>query len=375
MSNQLFRPAALLVAAALSLVPAVLAQDRPQGQPQDKPQGEFGEKLNVHEVLLDVLVTDAKGHVIVGLGKDDFVVREDGKPVNVTGVSFYSNRNLVEPAAAAAKKGLKAAEAPEDRYFVLLFDDQKNNAVDAPELLTQQMQAVQRARDWVSRDLLPNDWVAVVSYDQKLKVQQDFTHDRKALAAAISDAMRGADHESNWPSRVPQAGSGPSLIAGLPRGNALRDKTTTIYDALDVLAASAGKITGRKNLLLFSNGFGQINSIGQYVPDQRYYPPMVHALNDNNVAVYPIDLVPEGTQHTLTDAMNQLASDTGGRYFFNFTNFITPLKQVAQENSGYYLLSYSTERPSGQTGYQEVEVKAANPEFKIRARKGYAYGT
>ena len=82
MSNQLFRPAALLVAAALSLVPAAPAQDRPQGQPQDKPQGEFGEKLNVHEVLLDVLVTDARGHVIVGLGKDDFVVREDGKPAS-----------------------------------------------------------------------------------------------------------------------------------------------------------------------------------------------------------------------------------------------------------------------------------------------------
>jgi VWFA-related protein len=366
---RIFRPAACVVAAALSLAPAILAQDRPE----EKPQGTFGEKVNVHEVLLDVLVTDAKGHVIVGLGKDDFVVKEDGKPVSLTGVSFYSNRNLVEPATVAAQKGLKAAEAPEDRYFVFFFDDQKSNAVDAPELLTQQMQAVQRARDWVLRDLLPNDWVAVVSYDQKLKVQQDFTHDRKALAAAISDAMKGADHEANWPSRVPQGG-GPSLIAGLPRGNALRDKTATIYDALDALALSAGKITGRKNLFLFSNGFGQINSFGQYVPDDRYYPPMVHTLNDNNVAVYPIDLVPEGTQHTLTDGMNQLASDTGGRYFFNFTNFITPLKQVAQENSGYYLLSYSTERPTGQSGYQEVQVKTANPEFKVRARKGYGYG-
>jgi VWFA-related protein len=360
-----FRSAAFVLAAAVCLAPALPAQDQPQGQ--------FGEKLNVHEVLLDVLVTDAKGNVIVGLGPDDFVVKEDGKPVNVTGVSFYSNRSLVESAEAAGKKGLKAAEAPEDRYFLLFFDDQKSNAVDAPVLLAQQMQAVQRARDWVERELLPNDWVAVVSYDQKLKVQQDFTHDRKALAAAISDAMKGKDREGNWPSRVGQS-NGPSIFAGLPRGNALRDKTGTVYDAVSVLAESAGKITGRKNLLLFSNGFGQINSFGQYVPDERYYPGMVHALNDNNVAVYPIDLVPQGTQHTMTDALNQLAGDTGGRYFFNFTNFLTPLKQVAQENSGYYLLSYSTERPTGASGYQEVQVKAANPEFKVRARKGYEYG-
>jgi len=225
MLTKLFRPAALFLVTALSLAPALTAQERPQ----DKPQGEFGEKVNVHEVLLDVLVTDARGHVIVGLGKDDFVVKEDGKPVNVTGVSFYSNRNLVEPAGAAEKKGLKAAEAPEDRFFILFFDDQKSNAVDAPQLLAQQMQAVQRARDWVSRDLLPNDWVAVVSYDAKLKVQQDFTHDRKALAAAISDAMKGKDREGNWPSRIPKAGESPSLFAGLPRGSALRDKTATIY--------------------------------------------------------------------------------------------------------------------------------------------------
>jgi VWFA-related protein len=373
MSMKLFRPAALAIAAAVSLVPAMPAQDRPENPSETKPQGEFGEKVNVHEVLLDVLVTDARGHVIVGLGKEDFVVKEDGKPVDITGVSFYSNRNLVEPSAVAAKKGLKAVEAPEDRYFVLFFDDQKSNASEAPELLSQQMEAVQRARDWVSRELLPNDWVAVVSYDQKLKVQQDFTHDRKALAAAVSDAMKGKDHETNWPSRVPQGG-GPSLIAGLPRGTALRDKTATIYDALGVLGESAGKITGRKNLLLFSNGFGRMNNFGQYVPDERFYPPMVHTLNDNNVAVYPIDLVPVGTQHTLTDSMNQLAGDTGGRYFFNFTNFITPLKQVAQENSGYYLLSYGTERSTGKVGYQEVKVQTTNPEFKVRARLGYEYG-
>lgn len=377
MHKRMFRSAALVLAAVVSLVPALVPALRAQENPQDKPQGEFGEKLNVHEVLLDVLVTDAKGNVIVGLGPDDFVVKEDGKKVDVTGVSFYSNRSLVESAEAASKKGLQVAQTPEDRYFIIFIDDQKSNAVDAPELLSQQMQATQRLRDWVTRDVLPNDWVAVVSYDARLKVQQDFTHDRRALAAAISDAMKSKDHEGNWPSRLPTNGA-PSLFVSLPRGNALRDQTTRIYDALNVLAKAAGSITGRKNLLLFSNGFGEISSFGQfgqYVPDARFYPDMVHTLNDNNVAVYPIDVVPNGTQHTMTDALSQLAGDTGGTYYYNFTNFMTPLKQVAKENNGYYLLSYSTERPSGEKGYQEVQVKTSNPEFKVRARKGYEYGS
>ena len=41
---------------------------------QQAPVEEFGEELDVVEVLLDVLVTDKSGQVIIGLGKDDFTV-------------------------------------------------------------------------------------------------------------------------------------------------------------------------------------------------------------------------------------------------------------------------------------------------------------
>lgn len=349
------------------VVPALAAQET--------PQGEFQERVDVNEVLLDVLVTDARGNVIVGLDKSDFVVREDGKPVEITGVTFYSNRRLVESAETFAKKGISVDQVPEDRYFILFFEDQKRTAGEAQQLLRQQMEAGRRAREWVSENLLSNDWVAVVSYDHKLKVQQDFTRDRKALVQAIADAMKSKDSEGNWPSRIQKEADKPSLLAALPTGKALRDKTATTYEALQVLAEAAGTIRGRKNLLYFGNGpGGKINSFGQYTPDQRYYPKMVNALNDNNVAVYTIDLVPAGTDHTLSDAMNQLANDTGGRYFFNFTNFTTPLREVTEENSGYYLISYRRERPAGESGFQEVEVKTSNPEFRVRARKGYAYG-
>ena len=360
--------AALTLALALVLAPALVAQEQP-------PQGQFEGQIDVNEVLLDVLVTDRNGNVIVGLGPSDFVVTESGKPVDLTGVTFYSNRRLLESPNVIKNRAGSIDQVPEDRYFVLFFEDQKHAAGEAPQLIASQMDAVQRARDWVRKDLLLNDWVAVVSYDSKLKIQQDFTRDRKALVDAINDAMKGKDREGNWPSRIKTEGGAPSLFAGLPRGNELRDKTTTVYDAMRLLADSAGDIRGRKNLLLFTNGFpGQINSFGQAQPDTRYYPDMIHALNDNNVAVYPIDLTPAGGEHTLSDTMNLLALDTGGRYFFNFTNFSTPLAQVTQENNGYYLLSFTAEKPAGKSGFQEVEVKTTNPEFRVRARKGYEYG-
>lgn len=370
MLNRYLRSSALALASALCLAPALAAQS-PSEQAQPDPQGQFEGTVDVNEVLLDVLVTDRNGNVIVGLDKNDFQVSEDGKAVELTGVTFYSNRRLIEASPALAERGVTVDQVPEDRYFVLFFDDQKG----APGLLVQQLDAGRRAREWVGKGLLRNDWVAVVSYDHKLKIHQDFTRDRKALDQAIVDAMKSKEDDGNWPSRI-QEGKGPSLRAGLPRGMELRDKTGTIFDAVRLIARSAGNITGRKNLLLFTSGIaGRSNTFGQYQPDPKYYPEMSRALNDNNVAVYPIDLNPAGSESSLKDSMALVANDTGGKYFYNFTNFTTPLEQIADENSGYYLLSYRSDKPAGEKGFQEVSVKSSNPEFRIRARKGYDYGS
>lgn len=368
---------ALLVAA----VPAALgAQEgaRPQEQTEAQPpRGEFEEELEVTEVLLDVLVTDSRGNVIIGLGPDDFVVEEDGEPVDVTGVSFYSNRRLAGPAPAALEGELEIETLPEDRYFILLFEDQRQKAADTGvDVMRQQLDAARFAKQWVERELLPNDWVAVASYDFKLKLQTDFTRDEKTITKAIDAAMKGKDTGNTWPSRTEEAAgtAGPSLADDIPAGDALRKESLRIYDAVALLADAAGEIRGRKNLLLFTTGFGQINNVGQYLEDPRYYPPMMQALNDNNVAAYMIDLTPSNVDHVMSDAMNQLAEETGGEYFFNFNNFMTPLTQIAQENNGYYLLSYQSRHPRGESGYQKVRVRTENPQFQVKAREGYVFG-
>lgn len=341
---------------------------------QEPQPPQFEGKVNVNEVLLDVLVTDARGNVIVGLGKDDFVVKENGKPIDLTGVTFYSNRRLTESSTALAKSGVSTEQVPEDRYFILLFEDQKDVAQEAPRLLSQSLEAAKRARGWVQDEMLPNDWVAVASFDTRLKIQQDFTRDRKAVVEAIGDAVKGKEREGNYPSRIDET-KGPSLFAGLPKGTELRDKTTTLYEALQQIARSAGNVRGRKNLLLFTFGLpGRQDTFGQYVPDKKFFQPTVEALNSNNVAAYAFDLTPPAVEHTLSDSLNKLAVDTGGKYFFNVTNYSTPLDQVSKENNGYYLLSYQSDQPAGKTGFQQVQVTLTNPEFRVKARQGYEYG-
>lgn len=365
---------ALAGLAALALAAAASAQPAPQ----ERPAGAFAGELEVTEVLLDALVTDRGGNVILGLGPDDFRVTEDGQPVTVAGLTFYSNRRYLD-AAGAARIGIDPASIPDRRYFVLFFDDQRTDNLQAPGLLDRQLRAGIDAGAWLERGLEPGDLVAVASFDYKLKLHADFTADRAVLRAAVSAAARGAEGRLDWPSRRAADGDTPSLAASLPTGTALRDATPRIYDALRVLADAAAAIPGRKNLLLYSNGFGDLErtgreALGRYTRDQRFYPPMARALNGANVAVYGVDLTPMGTRNELQNSLNDLAIDTGGRLFFNLPSFTRPLEDVARETNGYYLIAYRSERPAGASGFQKVEVATVNPEFRITARRGYRYG-
>lgn len=358
-------PVVLALMLALSTV-AVGAAEPPKTEP-------FGSALEVREVLIDVLVTDRQGNPIVGLGPDDFVVEEDGAPVTLTAATFYSTHRQL-PAATGAGQSAPPdlAEIPQDRYFILFFHDQRRHASELPALLPQQMAALREAKRWLAAKE-PNDWVAVVNYDYKLKVYADFTRDPAALAGALDRAGEGADPGAEWPSRI-TAGDNP-LMSSLPRGKELGKQTENVYDALRLLAEAAGNVAARKNLVYFGFGFGRLNSAGRYEPDSRYYPAMMQALNDNNVAMYTLDILAAKSDHVMTGALTQLAADSGGRSFLNFVSFTTPLTEIAKETNGTYLLAYrSATAAAGERRFQEVTVRVKNPEFRVRARSGYLAG-
>lgn len=351
----------LALSALVLAAPALVAQE-----------AEFGEEIKVSEVLLDVIVTDRDGTVIVGLQPEDFVVREGREAVTVSDVTFYSSSVPEAPVAALAGDA-KVDPVPEDRYFILFFDDQRKHQGDVRvNLLERQLRAGRDAAAWVEQSLAPADWVAVVGYQRSLRVYTDFTRDPQRIAQAIADAASGKQGLGNWPSRQ-KAGDGPSLTDDLPQGKELVKETTRIHSALSLVAEASADVVGRKNLVYFGIGFGRINSFGQYEHDPRYYPGMVRALNDANVAVYPLDVTPQGVEHALESALTDLSEETGGRYFPFFSSFKTPLDEIAAETGGYYLLSYESQRPAGESGYQEVSVATVNPQFRVRARQGYLY--
>jgi VWFA-related protein len=353
---------ALLLLASMALLVAPARAAQPEGQT-------FEEAVEVREVILDVLVSDRGGRPVLGLGKDDFTVTEGGKPVALTSATFYSTHRLLQESAPSATGALAIDQTPRDRYYLLFFHDQRTAAAEVREVLSRQLQALRDARRWVS-EKQPNDWIAVASFDYKLKLYTDFSRDTEVVLGALDRVWEAADPGAEWPSRV-DAATEP-LRAGLPRGKELGRQTPLVYDALRLLGEAAGAVPGRKNLIYFGFGFGRLNGFGQFLPDERYYPKMMRTLNDANVAVYTVDTLGPESQHLLAQSLTLLAADTGGRYFGSFTSFATPLGEIAKETDGYYLLTYrSPQTASKRERFQEVEVKVRNPSFEVRARSGY----
>lgn len=346
-----------LFALLLSLTTPVFAQ-------QIQADKKLTETIDVNVVLLDALVTDAKGNQILGLTKDDFVVKENGVEQPIESVDYYTNRQLLN--APEENAAFKVERVHEDRYFIFFFDKPNDS-----QLWDRLALARGAARKFVDEQMKAGDRVAIVGHDVRLKVYSDFTADKLQLARAIDQvAMFG-----NGLREAP-AGDGASILRGLKAGDMI-NRTGTVYEALTLLADATSAIHARKNLVLFSAGIremGETSRDGVLLNTSRYYEPMVQALNSADVAVYAVNLFENsGELPIVHQTLDRVTADTNGQYFRHAVSFLTPLKEIERQNAGYYLITYHAQHGAG-SGYQKVDVSLKNPEFRVKARGGYSYG-
>jgi VWFA-related protein len=324
-----------------------------------------GEKIDVNAVLIDTVVTDGRGNQVLGLTKDDFVVTENGAPQAIDSVDYFTNRRLLSSSEGNAP--FKAERVHEERYLIIFFDKPDRGITSDVTIARAQVQK------FLADQMRAEDRVAVVGHDVRLKVFTDFTSDKEQVKRALNEATSFSRGILSTPASAPQE----SILHNIDWPRTM-NQTGSVFDGLAALADAVRPIRARKDLILFS--YGIVDRDEQIMGDMlvnksRRFDPMVEALNRANVTVFAVNLSSAPADPPFVHQnLSQIASDTNGEYFRYHTSFITPLKQYERRSAGYYLITYTAHHPRGANGFQKVDVKVKNPEFRADARAGYSFG-
>jgi VWFA-related protein len=339
-------------AAILMCGVALLAQD-PTPPQEQRPTFRTGANL----VRVDVSVVDRHGDPVTDLTKDDFEVREDGVPQAVETFKLVEANG--EPPdelslpIRSPEHALAEAARDEIRVFVIFWDEyhigQMGPAIEGRKALT----------EFVHNAFGPADLVALV--DQLTPIDAiRFTRDRMELTDAVHK-LQGRQGIYMPPRSAMEEGQ----LMRMRDVEQLRAQVTA--SALEATISHLGAIReGRKAILFVSQDIGALPGGDRY----RWLDEAIRLANTNNTVIYTLD--PRGLQMSgrVSDVLQALASETGGRWFQS--NAPAPLlRTIVKESSAFYLLGYASSLNPADGKFHRIKVHVKRSSVDVHARNGY----
>lgn len=175
----------LLLISLLALSTNALAQ---QQQPQGAQQNDEVLRISTELVQTDVAVFDKQGRFVDGLKLEDFEVRADGQPVQVSlfdRVVAGSSREEAQVQAARATNGSGTTVAPlprgtlRGRSIIFFIDDLHLSASSVEKTRRAILQ-------FIDNEMGPLDQVAIASSTGQVGFLQQFSDNKAVLRAALS---------------------------------------------------------------------------------------------------------------------------------------------------------------------------------------------
>jgi VWFA-related protein len=403
--------------------PASAQEPGPSRQPQEVI------RVNTSLVQTDVMVFDKQGTFVDGLKREQFVLKIEGKPRDI---SFFErvvagSRNE-EAQLAAARGGApgKSGAVPLDRgRTVFFFIDDLHLSLGS---LTQTRLLLKR---FIDSEMGQNDEAAITSGTGQIGFLQQLTDDKRVLQAA-ADRLQARPYTTTDSQRPVMTEYQAQLInngnddvftyfvdelmrlnpntytrnmaAAEIQGRASQIAQQTNYltngtlISLMTLVKNSAVLPGRKLVFLVSDGF-LLDSKNSDSRDR--VREITSAAAAAGVIIYSIDarglptLMPDASteipfdpsgrlergaagEHTATqDGLNALAVDTGGRAFRNNNDLSPAVKTALKETSGYYLLAWrpdNDEQRNQKSRRLEVSV-TGRPDLIVRFRRAFGEGS
>jgi VWFA-related protein len=318
--------------------------------------------VTTRETILDVLVTDDKGHPVRGLTRSDFTVSEDGHPQPIRGFSEFDKTTPPAPARTlppntfSNSHALPASGPVQILYFDLPYGCSYPPGTD-PVRDTAEGTPFIRAKKYIAdylRTMAAGTQAAVFVYraDYGLRLLQGFTTDGPRAASAIDNLV------------VLSIGKAPSADP---------------IAAANQIAAYVAGIHGRKNLIWIGTPLAIMRDGGYSwavgaPPDMTY----IHRLMDTydnftreQIAVYPFD--PHGVSGLGWGNLRveDIATETGGAAIYNTNDFKGAVAKIVDDTLHFYTLSYVPTRPESDGHFHPISIKVNRPGLHLVYRGGY----
>jgi len=377
--------------------------------PPPNPASTLRAQSNV--VRIDVEVTDSSGKPIKGLSANQFEITDNGRVQKISTFTYSDIERLdtagsgdavtpmvipVDSPTPTSATTDAAMERVRDRRLIALFFD--TTSMETDDII----RAHDAAEKFLKHQMSPADLVAVVIFSTRLAVLANFTNDRPTLEKAVAQLLPGAASQLANPLYAAaqngeydvQQDTGDAYTPDQTEFNVFNtdQKLEAVEGLVDVLAA----IPGRKALVEFTGGITQTGE-----ENRAELRAATDAANRADVSIYSIDArgmfaTPPGGDATTAaatgtsmfsgaavfhqtdqregsrDTLATLATDTGGRAFFDLGDLSDAFPKIQQENNGYYLIGYDLPADVKRDGsWHAVRVKVNAPGTHVRYRNGY----
>jgi VWFA-related protein len=271
---------------------------------------------NIDLVDVDVVVTDGEGRPVTGLKKEDFDIREDGKPVALQ--TFM------------ARTDTEADDDDTGRSMVILLDD-----VTMPR---ESVNAVKAIATYLAMQARATDELGVIRFR---KLDDEPFGDRRVALERIAD-YQGA------------------LVRYAPAGSP--------EDVLKLVASVSRKLesTGRRRKILVCIGAPRICSVthlGRFGGGSFYedWVDAVGAAARANLSMYSLLALPARVSG------EGIVEVTGGTIFRGASDFRPILDRIWQDAGHHYLLGYWP--PASSKDLHSISVKVARKGVHVLARR------
>jgi VWFA-related protein len=340
----------VLIASAAS-IPAVGA-----GQPPD-PQPRF--KSSAVAVVVDATVRDRDGKPVRCLTASDFEVFEDGQRQEVR--SFEA----VDVPECAARPEPSGHASPPSLAQVL------STPPPVTALVFEELGATARADAWHAAEVFvdegrrPDEFVGIFVVDARaVYTMVPYSRDRDALM----DGLRRVAMRPGCPIETGgsiESAAGPSTcIHGGTNLKGLRAVTT-----------SMSHLPGRKNVVLFSEGF----VVSAHDNTIELFERLTSDANHGTVTFHVVDaaglrLAPErrvGLDSDPASYLQRIALDTGGQYVGGGNDFTGAMRRVMADMRDYYRLTYQPSNEALDGRYRAIKVTVGVPGAVVVSRAGY----